>query len=209
MAAQHKATLRRSLRSALKHRRGADELLDGIKASQDAWNSAMDKLDADTAIALDTDYVATQAITSLFEADDVNLPAQHKSTLRKVLISSLSHRRLGNEIADSVEELQTAHNALMTKLDAEAGTLNDTDYESTLAVEVTDAEAQVAGAQHKASLRKSLRSALSHRRLADQIMDSIIGLQTAMNAALAEIDGGTVNGAMAQFKVTAIDPDNA
>lgn len=209
MAAQHKATLRRSLRSALKHRRGADELLDGIKTTVDAWNAAMDKLDADAAGSLDTDYVSTTGITTLFEADDVDLPAQHKATLRRVLISSLSHRRLGNELADALEELQVMHNALMTKLDAEAGTLASTDFESTLAVEVTDAEEQVGGAQHKASLRRSLISALSHRRLANQIMDAITGLQTAANGALAQIDTGTINGQMAQFKVDAVDPDQA
>lgn len=211
MDAQHKATLRVSLRSALSHRRLANEMLDGLKLAQDQFNAAMDKLDADTAAALDTDYEATLAISSddAFEADDNKAGAQHKATLRRSLQSALSHRRLANELADSLEELQTAHNALMVKLDAEAGTLDDTDYEATLSVDVISADTKEAGAQHKATLRRSLRSALAHRRLADQILDSYVELQQALNSALAQIDGGTVNGQMAQFKVTPIEPDQA
>lgn len=211
MAAQHKATLRVSLRSALSHRRLANELIDGIKLAQDQFNAAMDKLDADSAVALDTDYEATLAISSdeAFEADEQKAGAQHKATLRRSLRSALSHRRLADEIADSVEEAQTAINAMLVKLDAEAGTLDDTDYESTLALEVTAADTNEAGAQHKATLRRSLRSALSHRRLADQILDAIVGLQGAMNSALAQLDTSSVNGNMAQFKVTAIEPDQA
>lgn len=330
---QHKSSFRRSLQSALKHKRVANEILDSIKLSQDSLNGALDKLDADSAGSLDTNYssatgsaeitsvttvadvsdsldgtfflmqetagsvafwidtddsgttipagalaadraveittivtddadtvVATKVraainadagfsapapagavitvtnavegvvpdasagdsgftvaptskgsaqivITDLFEADEPKLPAQHKSTLRRTLQSSLSHRKMANEVADSIEEFQTALNAWMVKLDAESGTLNDTDYVSTLGLDVIDSDGVGSEAQHKSSFRRSMQSALSHKRLADQILDAISGMQGAMNSSLAALDAGSVNGAHAGFKVDPIDPD--
>lgn len=203
---QHKATRRQSLRSALCHKKLADEILDSINRTQVAFNVTMDKLGADSAGALDTDYEATLAIDPVFEADVASTDAPHKATLRASLRSALSHRRLADEIADAIEEFQTAHTAMLVKLDAEGGTLASTDFEATLAVETIDADGEGSDAQHKVSLRKSLRSALAHRRMADEIMDSLAALQDGMRSSLAELDTGSTDN-HTDYKVTELDPD--
>jgi hypothetical protein len=203
---QHRATLRRSLQSALAHKRLANEILDSLADSQTQLNAALDKLDADTAGALDTDYEAALAITDVFEADGTGTGAQHRASLRASLQSALAHRRLADEICDAMEELQVAHNALMVKLDAQAGTLTETDFASTLGVEALTPDSTLAG-QHKAPVRTTLRSALAHERLADEILDGIAAAQSALNASLALLDAGTVAGAHAALKVDVIDPD--
>ena len=164
----------------------------------------------DAGSGLDTDYVAAarSIATPLLSSDTAGTDAQHASSFRRSLQSALNHRRLANEILDSLEEMQVLQDALLAKLDAEAGVLNDTNYESTLAVVVALPDAtDVAGDAHKATLRQSLRSALSHSRLADQILDPIVALQAAYNSALVQLDLNLTNSLMAGFKVTAIDPD--
>ena len=203
----NRATLRKKTQSAFAHRRAANEVLDSIADMQAKWNGAIAKLDADTGAALDIDYEATWAISDVFEADSHDAGAQHKATLRQSLRSALSHKRLADEICDSIEEMQAAHNALMAKLDAEAGTLDDGDYVDTLTLAVVDADAEGEEAQHKASLRKSMRSAMANKRAADQIMDALTEIQEQFNAALAVLDTGTINGAMAGFAVSELDPD--
>ncbi len=146
-------------------------------------------------------------ISDLFEADDEQAGAQHKQTIRKSLRSAIAHKKLADEIADSIEEMQAANNAVLAKLDAEAGTLNDADYEDTLTLSVIDDDGEGSEAQHKQSLRKSLRSAMANKRAADQIMDAIKAMQESFNAAMVVLDTGSINGAMATFQVTALDPD--
>ena len=112
-----------------------------------------------------------------------------------------------SEIADALEEQQVAFNAMMIKLDAEAGTLASVDFVSSLGLEVIDADAEGSDAQHKRSFRETLRSALAHRKLANDIIDALSGLQSSMNDSLAALDAGSVNGAHAGFKVSELDPD--
>ena len=201
---QHKSTLKKSLRSALRHKQLADKLLDNIVEIQSNHNVIMNKLDADTGAALDTDYAVD--FVSEYDYDQLG-SAQHKANLRKSLINALSHKRLANEIIDSIEELRYIYEQLVAKLNAEAGTLNDTDYADTFATIAIDADVKGHDAQHKSSFRKSLRSALSHKRLADEIIDSIAGLQGNLNDALAVLDTGTINGLMAAFVVSPINPE--
>lgn len=205
---QHKATRRKSLRSAVCHRRLADELLDSLADTQSKFNSLMAQLDANPKASGNT-AAAANAITDIFEADDEGTDAQHKASLRKSLRSALSHKRLADEICDAMEEMATAQNALVTKLDTDldAGAYSDTDYEATLALSVLDPDAEGEEAQHKASLRKSLRSALSHRRLADEIIDAIAEVQSQYNAALAILDTAYAAGAFADVSATELDPD--
>lgn len=207
MSSQHKASRRKSLHSAMSHRRLANEILDSIADAQAKWNATMDKLDADTAGSLDTDYEASGKITDVFEADGEGEGAQHKQSLRKSMRSALSHKKLADELVDAMEEQQTAYNAMLVKLDAQSGTLSDTDWVSTLGLDPIDSDGEGHDAQHKQSLRKSLRSALSHKRLANEIMDAISGLQESMNGSLAVLDGGVTNGEHATFKVSELDPD--
>jgi hypothetical protein len=210
--AQHKQSYRKSLRSALAHRKLADEILDNLKLGQDTLNSVLDKLDLDDAATLDADYEATLAISSIFESDDEGLDAQHKQSLRKSLRSALAHRKLADEMMDALEELHVAINALLVKLDADsitnAGVLTDTNYAALLALDILDAEASLSDAQHKASVKKSLRSALAHKKLADALLSSIRAVQDAFNASLAQLDAGNVNGAHAALKIESIDPDS-
>jgi hypothetical protein len=208
MAAPHKSSLRRSLASAIKHRSAANELLDGIKRTQLALNAALDKLNADDPLALDVDY-GDIAIEKLFKADEPALPARHRATLRRTFTVALSHRSLANELVDSMEEIQAAMNALLAKLDAEGGSLTDVDYADTLSVNLILADSPVLPAQHKATVRRTLTVAMSHRKLASVIADSVLGLQEALNAALAQIDTGNIAGEMAAFKVDVIEPDLA
>jgi hypothetical protein len=144
---------------------------------------------------------------------DVAGSGQHKADLRKTLRSALSHKKLADEIADSIEELQVNFNALMAKIDADAGTLAVGNV-SGFGLVAIGADSVGTEAQHKASFRKSLRSAVSHRRLADQILDAIAGIQEATNDALAQLDvdaagaTGALTGLYTPFKVTVIDPDS-
>ena len=206
MAGQNKASMRKKLRSALAHKKAADEFLDSLKDSQTKWNSAMDKLQADTPGALDVNYFSTQKISDIYQADGVNHDGQHKASLRATMRSALAHRKLADELCDALEEFATAHNALMTKLDAEAGVLNDVNYASLLTVTKIDRDGKGSDAQHHASLRKSLRSALANESLADSIMDAMWTLQSSLNSELALLDTGAVAGSSSR-KVTAIDPD--
>ena len=201
------------MRSAVKHKVMADTILDEIVVIQTAFNAAMDKLDADddTAAALDVDYVSTQGITEL-DFDTV-VAGQHKQNMRKTLRSSLAHKKLADEILDAVEELEATHNLLMTKLDAQAGTLASVDFVSALGVVAVGVDAVGSEAQHKASFRRSMRSAMKHKRLADQVLDNVEGLQNAMNLALAQLDvdgaaaAGPLLGNYVPFKVTVLTPD--
>jgi hypothetical protein len=204
---QHKATRRQTLRSALSHKSVADRVLDQLAASQASFNALMDKLDADDAGSLDTDYVASLEIASPFEGDEPALPGQHKADLRKALQSALAHRRIANEVVDALEEFQVGFNAMLAKLDAQGGTLADTDFADTLGLVAVDPDASYLPGQHKASFRRTLESALANSKLADELSDSFAGLQGSLNQSLAALDAGNVNGAHAGFKVSELDPD--
>lgn len=210
MTAPHRRTYRQSLRSALSHKSLADEILDSLNSTQTKLNSTLDKLDADSAVALDVDYESTGAITDSWEADAEGSGSAHKSTLRKSLRSALAHRKLADEIADSIEELQTAYNAMLVKLDAEAGTLNDTDYNSSLRLGLTSFNVAGTDAQHKSTFRNSLKKALAHSDLANAIADAVRDTQASFNRTLVLLDAGTVGGTdHADNQVTVIDPDAA
>ncbi len=176
-----------------------------------------DSSDGDTGFAFATISQGSDSgrtVTSLLLSDAEGSEAQHKSSFRRTLRSALSHKKLADELLDSLSELQTTQNALLTKLDAEAGTLNDIDYESTLGITAVDSDAEGSEAQHKSSFRRSMRSALSHKKLANDILDATTGLQAAMNDALIQLDvdagagTGALTGLYTPFKVTAIDPDS-
>lgn len=161
---------------------------------------------AASANVLDTDYVADCAIATLLDPE-ATVSAQNHASLRSTLRSALAHRKMADEILDAVTEMQSAHNALMTKLDAEAGTLASTDFEADLAVTVMNPDSDALPAQHKAKMRRSLRSALANESLADMILDSIADLEASLNAALALLDAGTIHGTTAALSVSEIQPD--
>lgn len=203
-----KGSKREKLRSALSHRKAADAWLDAIKESQDKWNDTCDKLAVDTAIELDTNYAEVGSLADSYEADGEGSDAQHKASLRASMRSALSHRKLADELADSLEEQQASYTALLAKLDAEASSLNDGDYVATLGLDEIDRDSEGSDAQHKQSLRRSLRSALADRKLADEMLDAMQELQSQMNAGYAVLDTDTT-AEFADFKVSQlIDPDS-
>jgi len=210
---QHKASLRKSFQKAIRHKNLASKILDDVLGLQTQLNLALDKIDADNTASMDIDYASSLAVTA--SEYDAAYNAQNKADMRKILINALSHKRLANEIIDSIEELQVAFNALLAKIDAEAGTLNDVDYASSLAVTAIDADAAGSEAQHKAPFRKSLQKAVAHKKLANELIDAIAGAQAAFNSALAQLDvdaagaTGALTGLYTPFKVTAISPDEA
>lgn len=155
---------------------------------------------------LATDYEADGELTTHWDPE-AELSGQSHATARELLRSALAHRAMADDIADALEEMQVAYTALLLKLDDEAGTLNDGDYESTLAVSVLNADADALPAQHKAKIRRSLRSALANEPLADQILDAVAGMQESFNEALALLDAATIDGTMSALKVEAIQPD--
>ena len=185
--AQHKASDRRSLRSALRHKRAADTLLDAITQLDTNTAGAAAKVAADTNLSWDTDYEALWGVTET-DWDATGSEAQHKAPIRKVLQNALAHRRLANEIADALEEAEVSLNGVLAQMDADAGTLSaDPVYEAYRITDVIDADAEGSEAQHKASFRRSLRSALSHKELADSIIDDLVARQEAINSLIDDI----------------------
>lgn len=159
------------------------------------------------ATGLDTNYVATVGLATTFSADSDPSGDPYKVSMRKVMQSALAHRRLANELVDSLEEMQTAYTALLVKLNAESGTLNDKTYVSLLAVDVIPADDEGTDAQHKTSLRTSLRSAMANAALADKVMDAMVDMQESFNAALALLDTAAINGVTSALQVEVLDPD--
>ena len=58
----------------------------------------------------------------------------YRAGLRRNLEVALANRKNADDLLDSIVELQSSYNALLAKLDGDAG-VTDTDYESSLAVE--------------------------------------------------------------------------
>ncbi len=209
---QHKASLRKSFQKAIRHKNLANKILDDVLGVQTQLNAALDKIDADNTASMDTDYVNLAVTASEYDAP---YNAQNKADMRKILINALSHKKLANEIVDSIEELQVAFNQLLAKIDAEGGTLTSVNFASTLGLVAIDSDAAGSEAQHKAPFRKSLQKAVAHKKLANELLDAVSGAQEAFNSALAQLDidaagaTGALTGLYTPFKVTVISPDEA
>ena len=184
--AQHKRSNRDTLRSALKHKVAADTILDSIDELAIKIVLVESKIAADANGTWDTDYEASHAVT---EVDmDAKSIGQHKRSIREVLKSSMSHKRLANEIADTIEEAQVSLNAVLVKMDAGAGTLDavDANWDALAVVNLIDADAKSVG-QHKRSLRETIRSAVSHKQLGDFIIDTLALLENGVNGLIEDI----------------------
>ncbi len=66
----------------------------------------------------------------------------NKSTLRRIWRSAFANRRAADKSVDAIAEMQSQMNALLAKLDLDAG-VGDTDYEATLAVSDIDPDAPI------------------------------------------------------------------
>lgn len=184
---QHKSSNNRTLRSALKHKVAADTVLDSMSELTTNVAAARVKIAADTNTTWDVDYVSTLAVVAV----DMDLASvgQHKRTMRQVLRSAMAHKKLADEIADTIEEAQVSMNAILAKMDAGAGTLDavDANWNALKITILIDAEAEGSEAQHKVSLRKSIRSAISHKALGDFIIDGLSAIEVAINTMVDEI----------------------
>lgn len=185
---QHKASRRRTVISALKHKNAANTMLDVIEGLTSAISTARAKIAADTNTTWDTDYVATAGVTAV--DFDSNTVGQHKASLRKILIDKLCHKALGDEMTDILEEAQVTHNLILAQMDADSGTLSaDGVYEAFRITDVIDVDSERYGkpGQHKRSFKKTLISALSHTRFGREIADEIAALQSEINSMIDDI----------------------
>jgi len=137
----HKQSIRKTMQKALAHKGLANLLLEALVDLQSQMNQCLTKLDADNAASLDVDYNTLEIVSNSIDGDESGLNAGHKATWRRSLRSVLKHKGIADEILDSIEELQTAFNLCLAKLDAEAGTLDDANYESLFAINAIDAGA--------------------------------------------------------------------
>jgi len=152
------------------------------------------------------DYEAEAAISDLLDPGAI-FASQYRTSIRAALRKNLHHRRLADEMLRALTSFQASFNALLIKLDDQAGTLTDADFESTLAVSVIDADGVGIDAQFKAPLRLSLQKALANARLGNRIMDALVGLQESLNAALVKIDAEELLGEMENLVVEVLDPE--
>lgn len=155
---------------------------------------------------MDVNYVSSLKISAV--DFDANIPSSNVNrTYRQVMIASLAHKKLANLLADKLMNIQANYNLLLAKLDAEAGTLNDVNYEALLSIVSVDLDA-VSHEQNKTAYRKVLRSVLHHKKLADEIVDALESLIANMNLALAQLDSdagiGALLGNYAPLKVNVI-----
>jgi len=185
--AQHQASNQKTLRSALKHKKAADAILDSISALLTNVAAAKVKIAADTNATWDVNYASTLAVTAV--DFDLASTGQHKSTMRSVIRSSMAHKRLADAIVDGIEDAQVSLNAVLAKMDAGAGTLDavDANWDALAITRLVSPDTVRDGAQHKATLRKSLRSAISHKTLADFILDSLVSIESDVNGMITSI----------------------
>ena len=183
--AQHKASMRATLRSAMRHKKSADMMLDSLNALIANIAAARQKVAADTNGSWDTDYSATLAVTPVdFDAPTMG---QHKQPARKVIISCLAHKQLGDEIRDLIEESQVTLNLVLAQMDADAGNLAaDSVYDAYAIANPLDADAPSIG-QHERSMRKTLISAICHKEYGSDLSDQMAAIEDDLNAMIEEI----------------------
>lgn len=135
MAGQHKASLEKVLQSALAHRSAGSRLAETV-ASIEAMiltgimGSAQDSKNEDSirrtrsAIAHREDgkrlQDAWETLQSIIAAEalslvaaDMDLPGQHKASLRQVLVSAMASKKMGDQYADMCSLQDQALDALI------------------------------------------------------------------------------------------------
>jgi hypothetical protein len=135
MAGQHKASLEKNLQSALKHRAAGSRLAETV-ASIEAMvltgimGSAQDSKNADSirrarsAVANKADgkrlQDAWETLQDIIDqegltlvAADVPMKGQHKASLRKILVSTMNSKMLGEQFSDMCDLQDKALDALI------------------------------------------------------------------------------------------------
>ena len=182
---QHKSSRRKTVISAMKHKNAANSMLDVLEELTANIAAARVKVGADTDTAWDTDYVATNGVVAV----DMDLKSigQNKASLRKQLIDKMAHKRLGNEVADTLEEGQVTLNLILAQMDADAGTLsNDATYEAFRILSPADADSSGSGPS-KASFRSVMQKAVKHTVFGSSLVDEIVAVHADLNLLIDEI----------------------
>lgn len=205
--AQHKATFRNSMRSALSHKKLADDMLDNILTLQTRMASMMSSLDDDAGTvggSLAGTYTATYPSTFTLSIDTPGEEAQHKATPRISLRSALRNKGLADDLLDSMDELDASMDVVMTQLTADDGAAPTGAAYATASVTEDDAEASAGDAPYTASRRRTLKSALAHSSLADTVVDAVTEMQNQWNQMITILDGGATANTLS---ITPIEPD--
>lgn len=131
--------------------------------------------------------------------------AQHKATFRRSLRAALSHKKLADDFLDNLLATQTRMNDIAGQLEIDGAVISagyDTAYPSTSTLSI---DTEGTDAQHKASLRTSMRSALRNKGLADDLLDSLDEMDAAMDAATTQLTadaGGAPAAGYVDYKAT-------
>jgi len=202
--AQHKATLRTSLRSALSHKKLADDFLSDLVSIQTRMNDMAAQLETDGTI-ISAGFSTAYPSTSTLSVDAPGTDAQHKASYRTSMRSALRNKGLADDLLDSLEEIDTAMDTAAIQLTADAGVAPAPGYANYKAT-VDDPLESAGDAPYKTSRRRTLEIALCHSTLSDNIVDAMSAIQTSWNAImdLLEAGDGTGSGALV---VPVLNPD--
>lgn len=214
-----KTIRRRAWRIALSHNTLADIALDGLVSIQSSINATIDKLNAAAPGTLPVDFsngkIGVIADWGNFKPVNYESPIGrtsrvqqghgHRQKLKWALLHALYDEEVSDKFVEVIDVLQQTHDDLCDKLDAQAGTLTDTDFESVLGVEILNADTSTP-TRAKASFRTWMRSSLSSHQLANEFIDTIVKAEQVMNQILAQLDTGSITGVMPN-KVVVLDPE--
>ena len=113
--APYKASWRRALRSALKHKRAADEILDVIDELQVVYNALLLKLDSQTGTLTDTNFASLLTISPL--TGETELVGANRASLQRILEVSIAHKNIANSFYLALLGLQEQINGTLAQLD--------------------------------------------------------------------------------------------
>ena len=155
-------------------------MLDVLEELTAKITSTTAKVTADTDATWDVDYVSTQGVTAVDM--DAKSIGQHKASLRKTLIDKMAHKRLGNEMADALEEGQVTLNLILAQMDADAGTLsNDATYEAFRIANPIAGDSTGSGPS-KVTLRQAMIKSFKHTEFGNSLTDELVAVHTGLNA---------------------------
>lgn len=208
-----KSIRRGAWRRALSHNALADKSLDGLISIQSSVNAMIDKLSAVTPSTIPTDFADDKIgkiaewgellpATVSYRPDNSSIGHGHRQGLKWALLHALYSQELTEEFLHLIDELQEAHDDLCDKLDAQSGTLSDTDFASSVGMTILNPEKKMPS-RSRASFRTWLISTMSSYNMSNDFIDSVMACQKAINDIAAELDAGGVS---MPSKVSVLNP---
>ena len=183
--AQHKSSRRKVVISGLKHKNAANQMLDILEELTENIAAARARLAGEAQGAVSVDYASVEGVV---EVDmDAKSIGQHKASLRKMLVDKMAHKRLGNEVADILEEGQLTLNLILARIDIDAGTTVGGYVAAFAIADPADADAPGSGPS-KASFRSVMQKALKHKEFGNSLVEELVAVHVELNAWMAEID---------------------